>query len=129
MIPTTNKPTRTGKYLGTATDHIISNCIIGKQFKAAILETVVADPFPITMTLKIDEPIHQCRKVQNVQKLNYDEKTIKSFKQRLREIDWVEFKKCEDPNEAFNHLFETLISVYEFQFYAFFSKMKVRIKP
>ena len=52
------------------------------------------------MAVKTDQPVHQRQKVQNVHKLNYDEKAIESFKQRLRETDWAELKKCEDPNGA-----------------------------
>ena len=42
--------------------------------------------------LRIDEPIYQSQKVQNLHKHNYDEKAIGLFKQRLREIDWEEHK-------------------------------------
>ena len=59
------------------------------------------------MALKTDEPVYQSQKVQNVHKRNYDENPIESFKQRLCEIDWAEHKKCEDPNEAYKHFFET----------------------
>ena len=65
------------------------------------------------MALRTDEPVYQSQKVQNVHKRNKDEEAIESFKQRLREIDWVELKKCEDPNEAYKHFFETFISVYD----------------
>ena len=57
------------------------------------------------MALKTNESVHQSQKVQNVHKRNYDEKPIESFKQRLREIDWAELKKCEDPNEVCKHFF------------------------
>ena len=49
------------------------------------------------MALKTDEPFHQSQKVQDVNKCNYNEKAIESFKQRLQEIDWAELQKCEDP--------------------------------
>ena len=68
-----------------------------------------------------DEPVHQSEKVQNVHKRNYDEKSIESFKQRLREIGWAELKKWEDPNEAYKNFFETFISVYD----NYFPKPKV----
>ena len=95
MIPTINKPTRVGKNSATAIDHIIANCIADCQFKTTILKTDVADHFPIAMALKTDEPVHQNQKVQNVHKRNYDEKAIESFKQLLRETDWVELKKMQ----------------------------------
>ena len=57
------------------------------------------------MALRTDEPVYQSQKVQNAHKRNKDEKAIESFKQQLREIDWVELKKCEDPNEAYKHFF------------------------
>ena len=88
MILTINKPTRVGKNSATAIDHIRANCIVDRQFKTAVLKTDVTDHFPIAMALKTDEPVHQSQKVQNVQKRNYDESAIESFKQRLREIDW-----------------------------------------
>ena len=113
MIPTINKPTRVGKNSATAIDHIIANCIVDCESKTAILKTDVANHFPIIMALRTDEPVYQSQKVQNVHKRNKDEKAIESFKQRLREIDWVELKKCEDPNEAYKHFFETFISVYD----------------
>ena len=124
MIPTINKPTRVGKNSATAIDHIIANCIVDCQFKTAILKTDVTDHFPIAMALKTDEPVHQSQKVQNVHKRNYDENAIESFKQRLRETDWAELKKCEDPNEAYKHIFETFILVYD----NFFPKVKAQIK-
>ena len=117
-IPTINKPKKIGKNSATAMDHTIANCI-DCQFKAAILKTDVTDRFPIAMALKADQSFHQNQKVQNVHKRNYDEKAIESFKQRLEEL-----KKCEAPNEANEHLFETFISVYD----NFFPKVKVRIK-
>ena len=80
MIPTINKPTRAGKNSATAIDHIIANCIVHCQFKAAILKTDIIDHFPIAMTLRTDELVHQSQKVQNVHKHNYNEKAIKSFK-------------------------------------------------
>ena len=92
---------------------------------SAPLKTDVADHFPIAMALKTDESVHQSQKVQNVHERNYDENAIESFKQRLREIDWAELKKCEDPNESYKHFFETFILVYD----NFFPKVKVRIKP
>ena len=57
------------------------------------------------MALKTNEYVHQSQKLRNVHKRNYDEKSIESFKQQLREIDWAELKKCEDPNEACKHFF------------------------
>ena len=107
-IPTINKPTSVGKNAATAIDHVIANCIVDCQFKTAILKTDVTDHFPIAMALKTDETIHQSQKVQNVHKRNYDENTIESFKQRCREIDWTELKKCEDPNEAYKHFLKHL---------------------
>ena len=104
MILTINKPTTIGKNSATAIDHIIANCIVHHQFKTAILNRDVADHFPIAMVLKTDEPVHQSQKVQNIHKHNY-EKAIESFEQRLREIDLAELKKCEDPNEAYQHFF------------------------
>ena len=71
MISTINKPTRVGKNSATAIDHIIANCIVDCQFKTAILKTDAADHFPIAMTLKTDEFVHQSQKVQNVHKRNY----------------------------------------------------------
>ena len=50
MIPTIKKPTRVGKNSATAIDHIIANCIVDCQFKAAILKTDATDHFPIAMT-------------------------------------------------------------------------------
>ena len=94
MISTINKPTRVGKNSATAIDHIIANCIVDCQFKTAILKTDVTDHFPIAMALKTDEPVHQSQKVQNVHKRYYNENAIESFKQRLREIDLAELKKC-----------------------------------
>ena len=64
------------------------------------------------MALRIDEPVHQSQKVHNVHKPNYDEKAIESIQQQLQEIGWAELKKCEDPNKAYKHFFETFISVY-----------------
>ena len=94
MIRTINQPTSAGKNSATAIDHIIANCIVDCQFKTAILKTDVTDHFPIAMALKTDEPVHQSQKVQNVHKRYYNENAIESFKQRLREIDLAELKKC-----------------------------------
>ena len=84
MIPTINKPTRVGKNVATVIDHI-ANCIIDCQFKTAILKAGVTDHFPIAMALRTDEPSHQCQKVRNVHKRNYNEKAIESFKQRFND--------------------------------------------
>ena len=69
--------------------------------------------------MRTDQSFHQNQKMQNVHKCNYDEKAIESFKQPLEER-----KKCEALNEAYKHLFETFISLYDY----FFPKVKVRIK-
>ena len=79
------------------------------QFKIAILKTDVANYIPIAMALRTDEPIHQDQKVQNLHKNNYNEKAIDSLKQRLPKIIWENLKKCENPNEVFNHFFEKYI--------------------
>ena len=71
------------------------------------------------MTLRIDEPVHQSQNIQNVHKRNYDEKSIESFKQRLRKIDWVELKECKDSNKVCQHFLKHL-----FQFMIIFSKSK-----
>ena len=116
MIPTIKNPTSVGKNSVTTIDHIIANCIVDCQFKTAILKTDVTDNFAIVMALRTDEPVDHRQKEQNVQKRNYDEKAIKSFQQRFRETYWVELKKCEDPNEACKHFFETFISVHSIFF-------------
>ena len=108
MIPTINKPTRAGKKSATAIDHIIANCIVDGQFKTAILKTDLTAHFPIAMALKTDEPVHQSQKVQNVRKRNYNENTMKSFKQRFREIDWAELKNAKIPMKHINFLFKDL---------------------
>ena len=61
------------------------------------------------MVLRTDKPVRQSQKVQNLHKRNYNEKAIDLFKQRLREIDWIKLKKCEDPNKACKHFFQFLI--------------------
>ena len=104
MIPTINKSTRVGENSATAIDHILANCIVDFQFKTPILKTDVTDHFPIAMALRIDEPVRQNQKVQNVHKRNYDQKAIKSFKQRLREIDWVSLKNARIPMKDLNIL-------------------------
>ena len=76
------------------------------------------------MALRTAEPVHQCRKVQNMCKRDYDEKVIESFKQRLREIEREKLKKCKNPTEAYKYFFETFISIYDI----FFPKIKVRRK-
>ena len=60
------------------------------------------------MALKTDEPVHQSQKVQNVRKRNYNENTMKSFKQRFREIDWAELKNAKIPMKHINFLFKDL---------------------
>ena len=104
IIPTINEPTRVGENSATAIDHIMANWIVDCQFKTATLKTDVIDHFPIAMALRIDEPVHQNQKVQNVHKRNYDQKAIKSFKQRLREIDWVSLKNVRIPMMDLNIL-------------------------
>ena len=67
----------------------------------------MTDYFHIAVAVRTDELVHQSQKVQNLHKRNYNEKAVKSFKQRLQEID--------DPNEPFKHFFEI------FQFTIIFS--------
>ena len=47
MIPTINKTTRVTKHTATAINNIITNCIINRDFKSAIVKTDLSDHFPI----------------------------------------------------------------------------------
>ena len=60
------------------------------------------------MALKTDEPVHESQKVQNVRKRNCNENAMKSFKQRLREIDWAELKNAKIPMKHINFCFKDL---------------------
>lgn len=70
-------------------------------------ENTVTDSRSIAVVLRTDEPIHQSQKFQTVQNVT----TMKSLLNRLREINWGEFKNCEDPNEAYflKNLFQSTI--------------------
>ena len=49
LVSTTNKLTRITKDTISAIDHIITNSIINREFRTAILTADISDHFPITI--------------------------------------------------------------------------------
>ena len=55
MITTINKPTRVTRNRWTAIDHFITNTVVDTQLKTGIIQTDLADHFPIIFALKTNE--------------------------------------------------------------------------
>ena len=55
VIPTINKPTRVTRNRATAMDHFITNTVVDTQLKTGIIQTDLADHFPIIFALKTNE--------------------------------------------------------------------------
>ena len=50
---------------------------------------------------------------QHIQKQNFDETSIESFRLRLRKIKWDNLKTSSDSNLAYNEFLDTFASLYE----------------
>ena len=100
MIPLTNKPTRVTRYSANAIDNIITNSVTGhNNCKLVIIKTDLSDHFLIVFGIKANET-RQRLVVKFNHKRSYCEKNIDKFKNILRNRNWDDIKKVEDPNKA-----------------------------
>ena len=83
-MPTIKKPKSVGKNSATAINHIIANCIVDFWFKTAFSKTDVKDHFSCCYGFRNRWIRSSKPKGTNVNKRNYDERAIGSFRQRLR---------------------------------------------
>ena len=124
MIPTINKPTRVTSYTPTAIDNIITNSILDKDFKSAIIKTDLSDHFPVIFVIKLKTMFSPKNQVdQLIFKRDFNENTITLFKQNLFETSWDSVKKIDDSNES--KFLEIFSSLYE----KYFPLTKVKLKP
>ena len=101
MIPTINKPTRVTSYTATAIDNIITNSILDKDFKSAIIKTDLSDHFPVIFVIKLKTKFSPKNQVdQFIFKRDFNENTLTLFKQNLF-TSWDSVKKIDDSN---NHI-------------------------
>ena len=126
MIPAINKPTRVTSYTATAIDNIITNSILDKDFKSAIIKTNLSDHFPVTFVIKLKTKFSPNNQVdQFIFKRDFNENTLTLFKQNLFETSWDSVKKIDDSNESYNKFLEIFSSLYE----KYFPLTKVKLKP
>ena len=126
MIPTINKPTRVTSYTATAIDNIITNSILDKDFKSAIIKTDFSDHFSVIFVIKLKTKFSPNNQVdQFIFKRDFNENTLTLFKQNLFETSWDSVKKIDDPNESYNKFLEIFSSLYE----KYFPFTKVKLKP
>ena len=125
-IPTINKPTRVTSYTATAIDNIITNSILDKDFKSAIIKTDLSDHFPVIFVIKLETKFSPNNQVdQFIFRRDFNENTPTLFKQNLFETSWDSVKKIDDSNESYNKLLEIFSSLYE----KYFPLTKVKLKP
>ena len=126
MIPTINKPTRVTSYTATAIDNIITNSILDKDFKSAIIKTDLSDHFPVIFVIKLKTMFSPNNQVdQFIFKRDFNENTLTLFKRNLFETSWDSVKKVDDSNESYNKFLEIFSSLYE----KYFPLTKVKLKP
>ena len=126
MIPLTNEPTRVIKHSANTIDHIIINSVIGhNDFKSAIIKTDLSDHFTIVFAIKTDETT-QRPVVKSTYKRSYCEKNIDKFKNTLRNRNWNDIQKIEDPNKACKYFLDIFTDIYENSFPK--SEVKVKFK-
>ena len=85
MIPTINKPTRVTSYKATAIDNIITNAILDKDFKSAIIKTDLSDLFPVIIVIKLKTKFSNNQVDQFIFKRDFNGNTLTLFKQNLFE--------------------------------------------
>ena len=111
MIPLPNKPTRFTIHSANVIDHIITNSVTGhNDFKSAIIKTDWSDHFPIPFAIKTNETT-QRPIVKSTYKRFYSEKNIDKFKNILRNRNWDDIKKTEDPNKAYKSFLNIFIDI------------------
>ena len=126
MIPTINKTTRVTKHTATAINNIITNCIINRDFKSAIVKTDLSDHFPIIFInelTRVPTPTDDMEKY--VYKQDFIENAFNCFKQALFETSWNSVKNLKQTNEAYNKFLEIFTKLYE----EYFPIRKIKIKP
>ena len=126
MIPTINKTTRVTKHTATAINNIITNCIINRDFKSAIVKTDLSDHFPIIFInelTRVPTPTDDMEKY--VCKQDFIENAFNCFKQALFETSWNSVKNLKQTNEAYNKFLEIFTKLYE----EYFPIRKIKIKP
>ena len=125
MIPTINKPTRVTSYKAIAIDNIITNAILDKDFKSAIIKTDLSDLFPVILIIKLKTKFSNNQVDQFIFKRGFNGNTLTLFKQNLFETSWDSVKKIDDSNESYNKFLEILSSLHE----KYFPLTKVKLKP
>ena len=124
IISTINKPTRSTANTATAIDHIITNLLIDTDFKTRILKKCISDRFFIMLVFQVGQKKMSTKSEQHINKRTFDETSIVSFRLRLLEIKWDNFKTYSDSNLAYNELLDTFTSLYD----DCFPRVKIKVK-
>ena len=88
LIPTVNKPTRVTRNTITTIDHIITNSVINAEFKTGTIKTDISDHFPIIFIFESVVNRTEARE-EFTYKRNYSGNSIETFRQKLREVNWM----------------------------------------
>ena len=104
MIPIINKPTRGTRQAASAIDYFIKNSIMHTGIKSGIIKTDISDHFPIFFCYKYIAEIEYARK-EFIYKGIFLDQSIRTFKIRLRDINWSKVRPCRNVNESYINFF------------------------
>ena len=124
MVPAINKATRVTRYTATAIDHIFTNSIINTEIKSAIRKVHISDHSPIFFVAKVNVDV-SIRIEQCILKRKICDQSIKTFKQKLRDVIWDDIKITESVNFSYNRFLQIFLSLYN----KCFPKIKIKLKP
>ena len=115
LIPTINKPTRVTRTTATATDHILHNSFIDRNFKTAIFKSDVSDHFPIYFIIPSTKPKIE-NKTSFIFKRVFNFEIINTFKQDLYRTNWKDIEAFTDPSEAYKAFLERFLLLFDKNF-------------
>ena len=95
---------------------------INAEFKTGIIKTDISDHFPIFIIFKCVLDSTEARE-EFIYKCNYSSDSIKTFKQKLRKVNWNKVKQFNNANESYAKCYEICTSLYE----EFFPKFKIKL--
>ena len=109
LLPVINRPTRVTTNSATLIDNIFISSWQKEQI-SGILYTDISDHFPI-FVIDVKKPIS--KEEQFVITRIYAQNNIKSFQDKLREIDYSSIFNCSEPQEAFTMFHSIYKSIYD----------------
>ena len=123
MTPTINKPMPATRQTASAIDHIITDSIMHNGFKSGIIKTVISGHFPILFCCKYIAEKEDTNK-EFIYKRRFSDQSIRTFKVRLRDINWSKVRQCRNANEAYINFFNIVDLLYD----ECFPVAKIRLK-